>query len=182
VCVNNTGSAGPDQGEEQQAVLGFSAAALSRFFFVLGRTGLHHLLHIEQLGKAIRAARLAASRAAAEASERAREAAASAAAAAAKPGKRGSKAAAAAAAAAAQQAAADDIGSMLGGAGAVAADAELDDLTDMLEAQVRWWWQQQRYGCLLCAFVCGSIRRQPANLRGAVWPRHGVTATLLLPS
>jgi hypothetical protein len=136
------GGAAPQSACEPQ-VLGHSAAALSRLFFVLGRTSVQHLLHVEQLGKAIRAARLAASRAAAEACEKARDAAAAAAAAAAasaKPGRRGasSKAAAAAADAAAQaaQRQQDDIGSMLG-AGALAADAELDDLCDRVEAQVR---------------------------------------------
>lgn len=129
--------------QQQQSPAGFSAAALSRFFFVLGRTALQHLLCIEQLGKAIRQARLTAGRAAAEAAEAAREAGAAAAAAAAAAGTKGASrkscsakaaatAAAAAAAAAAQQ---DDIAAMLG-AGAVTADAELDDMVDMIEAQV----------------------------------------------
>lgn len=114
---------------------GFSAAALSRFFFVLGRTSLQHLLCIESLGKAVRQTRLAAGRAAAEAADKAREPAATAGAAAKGAGKRGgSKAAATAAAAATAQA--DDIAGMLG-AGAVTADAELDDLVEMIEAQVR---------------------------------------------
>lgn len=90
----------------------------------------------QQLGKAIRQTRLAAGRAAAEAADRARETAAAAAAGA--GGKRGgSKAAAAAAAVAAaqQQQQADDVGAMLG-AGAVTADAELDELVEAIEAQV----------------------------------------------
>lgn len=125
----------------EQPLPGFSAAALSRFFFVLGRTALQHLLCVETLGKSIRQARLAAGRAAAEAADRAREAAAAAAVGAAGGGGKGAgarrgggkAAAAAAAAVAAQQA--DDVAGMLG-SGAMSADAELDDLVELIEAQV----------------------------------------------
>lgn len=145
--------AGGSQASEQ-TLPGFSAAALSRFFFVLGRTSLQHLLCIESLGKAVRQTRLAAGRAAAEAADRAREAAAAAGAAAGTSkgaGKRGGgkAAAAATAAAAAAQQQADDIAGMLG-AGAVTADAELDDLVDMIEAQVG-----VRCCCCCCCGVWG---------------------------
>jgi hypothetical protein len=127
----------PGQGSQapEQPVLGCSTAALARFFFVLGRTSLQHLLCIQTLGKVIRQMRLAAGRAAAEAADKAREASAAAAAGGAKgaAGKRGGSKAATMATAAAQQA--DDIAGMLG-AGAVTADAELDDLVEMMEAQV----------------------------------------------
>lgn len=101
-----------------------AAAPLARFFFVLGQTALQHLLCIEQLGKAIRQARLAAGRAAAEAADKAREAAAAA-------GRKGSSKAGLTQ----QQQQQDDIAGMLG-AGAVSADAELDDLVELIESQV----------------------------------------------
>jgi hypothetical protein len=119
--------AGAEEGGS--VVLGASAAALSRFFFVLGRTALQHLLCIEQLAKGIRAARLAADRAAVEASEKQREAAAAAADTA---GKKGRRCVASAAAASADE----DIGALLG-VGSVAADAKLDALAEAVEAQVR---------------------------------------------
>lgn len=104
---------------------GYSAAALSRFFFVLGRASVQHLLCIEQTSKAIRAARLAADRAAAEAVER--QMAAEAAGAGSSGSRRGK--------AAAVRSVAEDIGAQLG-VGSVAADAELDALAESIEAQV----------------------------------------------
>lgn len=112
--------------EEDSLVYGFSAAALSRFFLVLGRTALQHLLCIEQTSKAIRASRLAADRAAAEALERQLAAAAAA------GGSGGSRKGKAAATA--PQPANEDIGAQLG-VGSVAADAELDALADKIESQ-----------------------------------------------
>ena len=44
-----------------------SAAALSRFFFVLGQTALQQLVHVEQISSAVRRQRLAAEKRAAEA-------------------------------------------------------------------------------------------------------------------
>jgi hypothetical protein len=140
-------------------VLGFSAAALSRFFFVLGRTSLQHLLCIQTLGKAIRQTRLAAGRAAAEAADKAREAAAAAAAGGAK-GAAGKRGGSKAAATAAQQA--DDIAAMLG-AGAVTADAELDDLVEVIEAQVG-------SGCCMCRGLLGRWVRAASGNGGRCAP------------
>lgn len=106
---------------------------------MLGRTAVQHLLCVETLGKSIRQARLAAGRAAAEAADRAREAAAVAVSAAGGSkgagAKRGASKAAAAAAATAAAQQADDVAGMLG-SGAMTADAELDDLVEVIEAQV----------------------------------------------
>lgn len=93
---------------------------------MLGRTSLQHLLCIEQTSKGIRAARLAADRAAAEAIER--QMAAAAAAGSGSGGGRKGKAAGV-------QPAHEDISAQLG-VGSVAADAELDALAEMIEAQV----------------------------------------------
>ncbi|WIA41348.1 hypothetical protein OEZ86_004943 [Tetradesmus obliquus] len=109
---------------------GFSAAALARFFFALGRVALQHLLCIEQIGKSIRAVRLAGDRFAAEAAEKQREATAAAAAVGA-----GRKSSARGPAQQQQQQQDNDIGALLG-AGSVAADAELDSLAEAAEAQV----------------------------------------------
>ncbi|WIA21063.1 hypothetical protein OEZ85_005385 [Tetradesmus obliquus] len=109
---------------------GFSAAALARFFFALGRVALQHLLCIEQIGKSIRAVRLAGDRRAAEAAEKQREATAAAAAVGA-----GRKSSARGPAQQQQQQQDNDIGALLG-AGSVAADAELDSLAEAAEAQV----------------------------------------------
>lgn len=115
--------------DDDSTIHSYSAAALSRFFFVLGRTSLQHLLNIEQTSKAIRAARLAADRAAAEAVERQMSAAAGSSSGGARRGK------ASASAASAVQPAPEDIGAQLG-VGSVAADAELDALAETIEAQV----------------------------------------------
>ena len=124
MCCCTGGSSSSDA-----TIGGFSAAALARFFFALGRVALQHLLCIEQIGKSIRAVRLAGDRRAAEAAEKQREATAAAAAVGAgrKSSARGP--------AQQQQQQDNDIGALLG-AGSVAADAELDSLAEAAEAQV----------------------------------------------
>jgi hypothetical protein len=126
-CLHCTGGSS----SSDSTVGGFSAAALARFFFVLGRVALQHLLCIEQIGKSIRAVRLTGDRRAAEAAEKQREAAAVAAASGASR-----KSSARGQAAQQQQQQQDDIGALLG-VGSVAADAELDALAEAVEAQVR---------------------------------------------
>eukprot|EP00878_Enallax_costatus_P030286 GHUV01032961.1.p1 GENE.GHUV01032961.1~~GHUV01032961.1.p1 ORF type:complete len:313 (+),score=130.22 GHUV01032961.1:3-941(+) len=135
----------PGSQPDDSTTYGYPAAALSRFFFVLGRACVQHLLCIEQTSKAIRAARLAADGAAAEAVERQLAAAA---AGASSGGSRRGKAAAAAA-----QPENEDIGTQLG-VGSVAADAELDALAERIEAQILAKDQLLgKYGQLLSKFL-----------------------------
>lgn len=127
MCAGNTSSA--------------SASSLSRFFFVLGHTAVQHLLLTEKLAKAIRAKRTLADRAAAEAADRARDASAAAgkdqAAGSAKGSGRGK--ASGANDGSSGGGAEDDIAAQLG-IGSVAADAELDAITQSVQAQVGGCW------------------------------------------
>ena len=94
-----------------------SAAALSRFFFVLGQVALQHLVLIERVTKKVRRARMEAEKRAAEDKVERQQA------------KRSGKASAAA------EADDEDINAELG-VGSVAADAELDAMKEACEGQI----------------------------------------------